>query len=96
MATLLNVGQYAKGNNLPTKVYEYMAMKMPVILSDFPYNKKVVDEYRFGLVVNPSDVNEIADKICYLMEHKDEAQAMGKRGKEAVERQFNWNVAEKI
>lgn len=95
MATLLDVGQYAKGDNLPTKVYEYMAMEMPVILSDFPYYKKVVDEYGFGLVVNPSDVNEIADKISYLMEHKDEAQAMGKRGKEAVERQFNWNVAEK-
>ena len=95
MSTLLDVGQYAKGDNLPTKVYEYMAMEMPVILSNFPYYTKAVEEYGFGLTTDPANPEDIAEKIRYLMEHKNEAEAMGKRGREAVEKVFNWSVAEK-
>lgn len=94
-ATLLNVGQYAKGDNLPTKVYEYMAMEMPVIISNFPYYKELIDEYSFGVVVDPSDSEDIAEKIIYLLEHKQEAERMGKRGRELVYKLFNWKEAEK-
>lgn len=95
MATLLNVGQYSKGDNLPTKVYEYMAMEMPVIISDFPYYRKVIEEYNFGLVTDPANPEELAAKIRYLIDNKEEAKAMGKRGKKLVYDIFNWNTAKK-
>ena len=39
-STLLNVGQYDKIDTLPTKVYDYMAMELPVILSNTAFAKK--------------------------------------------------------
>ena len=33
-STLLNVGQYDKIDTFPTKVYDYMSMQLPVIISD--------------------------------------------------------------
>jgi len=89
-STLLNVGQYYKLDNLPTKVYEYMTMKMPSILSDSPYNKTAVEEYRFGMTVNPEDPEEIAAAIGYLLTHKEEATEMGLRGASLVEEKFCW------
>ena len=95
MSTLLDVGQYSKGDNLPTKVYEYMAMEMPVILSNFSYYKKIVEKYQFGLTADPADSQDIADKINYLVQHKKEAEDMGKRGKALVNHKFNWMSAER-
>lgn len=93
-STLLPIGQYAVMENLPTKVYEYMAMGMPVILSDIPYNRKVVEQYKFGLLVNPDDVEDIADKISFLVEHYEEARQMGERGREIVLKEWNWSKEE--
>ena len=95
MCTLLNVGQYSKGNNLPTKVYEYMAMGLPVILSDFPYNRKMIEKYQFGLLVNPENPDDIAKKIRYLLSHPEEAVRFGENGKKLVSKKFNWSVEEK-
>lgn len=73
MATILNVGQYNQYDNLATKVYEYMALGLPVILSRSPYNEKVAAQYGFGICVDPANVDEIADAIRYLLDHPDEA-----------------------
>lgn len=95
MATLLDIGQYYKTDNLPTKAYEYMALRLPVILSNAPYNKTMVDKYRFGICVDPENVDEIADAIQYLFDHPDEARKMGENGRRAVEEEFNWAHEEK-
>lgn len=95
MATLLNVNQYNKFDNLATKVYEYMSLSLPVILSDTPYNRKVVEHYRFGVCVNPENVDEIAAAIRYLLDHPEEARQMGENGRRAVKEEFNWDVEEK-
>ena len=92
-ALLLDVGQYASLENLPTKVYEYMAASMPVLISDFPYNRRLIEEYHFGLVANPNDVEEIATKITWLLGHPKEAEEMGKNGKRLLEEQFTWERA---
>ncbi len=95
MCTLLDVGQYSKGNNLSTKVYEYMAMGLPVILSDFPYNRKMIEKYQFGLLVNPENPNDIAAKIGYLLKRPEEAARFGENGRKLVTKKLNWSVEER-
>lgn len=95
MATLLNVGQYNQYDNLATKVYEYMSLGLPTILSNSPYNQKIVEKYQFGVCVDPENVDEIAGAIRYLLDHPDEARQMGENGRRAVKEEFNWGMEEK-
>jgi glycosyltransferase involved in cell wall biosynthesis len=61
-----------------------------VIVSDFPLWRSIVLGAGCGLLVDPFDVQGIATAIEYLMTHDREAQAMGQRGRKAVEEHFNW------
>lgn len=88
-------GQLRKIENFNNKVYEYMSMEMPVILSDFSYKHQMVDKYHFGVVANPDDASDIANKITWLLEHPKEAEEMGKNGKRLLRERFTWDVAEK-
>lgn len=95
MATLLNVGQYNQYDNLATKVYEYMALGLPVVLTRSPYNEKVMARYRFGVCVDPENVEETASALRFLLDHPEEARRMGENGRRAVKEEFNWGVEEK-
>jgi glycosyltransferase involved in cell wall biosynthesis len=74
----------------PTKLFEYMAAGIPVIASDFPLWRKIIDDAGCGLLVNPLDVRAIADAIERLITNPAEAEAMGQRGRKAAERHFSW------
>ncbi|MBQ3146655.1 MAG: glycosyltransferase [Oscillospiraceae bacterium] len=95
IATLLNVGQYNKLWNLPTKVYEYMALAIPCVLSDTPYIRQAAEKYRFGICVDPADPQQIAAAIRHLLDHPEEARQMGENGRRAVKEEFNWGIEEK-
>jgi glycosyltransferase involved in cell wall biosynthesis len=95
VSTLLHVGQYSKIDTLPTKVYEYMSLGLPVIISDTLHAKRVIDEYKFGIYVNPENIDEIAQKINYLLENPEIAQQMGNSGMKLIQEKFNWSFEEK-
>lgn len=94
-ATILNIGQYNTGDNFATKVYEYMSMGLPVILSHYPYAEKMLEKYNFGITVDPADVDEIAAAIRYIIDNPDIAKKMGENGRRAVLEEFNWGIEEK-
>ncbi len=84
-------------NSYPTKMFEYMAMGIPVIVSNFPLYKKIVESARCGICVNPQDPNELAAAIKYLIKNPTEAHEMGINGYEAVRDSYNWgNEARKL
>ncbi len=89
-STILPVGQYPTVNNLPTKVYECMAMGLPVIISDFDYPKEVMKTYEFGICADCTNAQEIADAITKLKNDPELCEKYGKMGRKAVEEVFNW------
>lgn len=92
---ILPVGQYYAGDVLGVKVAEYMAMELPVILSDSPYMKKTMETYRYGICVNPCSIDEIASAIDKITGNTKLAEELGKNGRRAVELHFNWQVQER-
>lgn len=76
----------------PNKLFEYMAAGLPVVASDFPAWRTLIEQEACGLLVDPLDPKAIADAIQWLLAHSSEAQEMGRRGQAAVHRQFTWHV----
>jgi hypothetical protein len=79
----------------PIKFFEYMSAGIPVIASDFPLWRSIIEESGCGLLVDPLDTNAIADAIEHLLTDSALAEAMGARGRKAVEERFNWDVEER-
>ena len=74
-----------------------MAAGIPIICSDFPAWRSVVEPVGAGLCVDPSDFEEVIAAIQYLLDHPDEAQQLGRNGRRAFEEQYNWDSeAEKL
>jgi len=82
-------------NAQPNKLFEYMSASVPVICSDFPLWRDIVEKNRCGILVDPSNQKEIIKAIKYILRHKQDAEQMGKNGRRAVEKIYNWKNEEK-
>ena len=80
---------------LPNKLFDYMLVGLPVIASNFPLYREVVEGSHCGLIVDPSKPQEIARAMEYLIEHPDEARRMGENGRRAVLEKYNWETESK-
>ena len=77
------------------KLFEYMASGIPVIASNFPETRKIIEKWNCGILVDPTNIQEISDAILWLLEHPEEAKQMGENGRRAVEETYNWENMEK-
>ncbi|MGA8220486.1 MAG: glycosyltransferase family 4 protein [Candidatus Acidiferrales bacterium] len=81
--------------SLPVKMFEYMNAGLPVIASDFPSWRPIIEDNHCGLLVDPLDPAAIAGAIEYLLTHADEAEEMGRCGRTAIQEHYNWESQER-
>ena len=77
-------------NAQPNKIFEYMSAGIPIIVSDFPLWRALVERIGCGICVDPFDVQAIADAITKLAANREQARAMGERGLLSVTQHYNW------
>jgi len=68
-----------------------MIAGLPVVVSNLPRQGEIMRETQCGLLVEPGQPKALAEAIQWLLEHPEEAQAMGKRGRQAVLQTYNWD-----
>jgi len=82
-------------NSQPNKLFEYMSAGLPLIASNFPAWKEIVEGNNCGRCIDPLNPEEIAGAINWLQNHPDEALEMGANGRQAVLNKYNWQNEEK-
>jgi len=75
---------------LPVKMFEYMITGLPVIATNFPFWREIIEKNNCGICVNPLSPKEIAKAVEYLIENHNEAKKMGENGRKAVLEKYNW------
>jgi glycosyltransferase involved in cell wall biosynthesis len=92
MVTLHPIPKYLRA--YPTKLFEYMAAGLPIVASDFPLWRELVEQFDCTIFVDPMSPEETASAIDYLLENPDVAREMGERGRAAAVRYFDWSIDE--
>jgi glycosyltransferase involved in cell wall biosynthesis len=76
---------------------EAMATGKPVVVSDIPGVREVISDGKEGLVADPVNPEDLALKIRTLLADERKRAAMGKAGRETVERNYSIEgVAERM
>jgi len=79
---------------MPNKLFDYMSLGKPVIVSNARPTERVVNEERCGLVFPDRDPTALAEAIVAMADPAARA-AYGRRGRDAIHRQYNWAVDER-
>lgn len=79
-------------NSNPNKLFEYMAVGIPIVCTSIPAWAEIVKDANCGLVVDATDSSQIADAITYLLDHPLEAKEMGNNGYKAFKQKYNWDI----
>ena len=93
IALLKPVADYP--DSYTTKLFEYMALKLPVITSNFPLYQQVVEESGCGFCISPYDAALLAEKMAWCIENRVKAKEIGINGRKAVQSVYNWQNEEK-
>ena len=69
---------------------EAMSYSKPIIGSDVGGITDIVKDQINGLLVEPRNHQQLAEKICYLIENPKERIRMGIEGRKIVEKSYTW------
>jgi phosphatidylinositol alpha-1,6-mannosyltransferase len=69
---------------------EANACKKPVIAGNSGGIPDAVDDGKSGFLVEPNNINEIKERILYLLDNQSISREMGKYGRQRVIEEFNW------
>jgi|TARA_B100001971_G_scaffold196540_1_gene204459 glycosyltransferase involved in cell wall biosynthesis len=93
-----NIGVIHVSDNLyerckcPGKLFEYMAMELPIVASNIGEPAHVVSRAKCGILVSPDNPSAMAGALDFLAQNPEERHRMGKNGREYLLKNQNFNI----
>jgi len=75
---------------LSFKLFEYWAMGKPVVVSRVSAISKIVRDGVNGVIVEPGNVEGLAEALLAVLNDHDKAETMGRNGRKLVESKYDW------
>ena len=82
-------------HGFPTKLGEYLLTGNPVVVTEVGDIPMFIENGVSGMIANPSNPNDFAAKMEWLLEHPVEAIEIGKKGKQVAMVNFNCEIEAK-
>lgn len=76
--------------DIPQKAFEYMACRLPFVVSQSYATQKFAAETGIGIAVAPQSAQEFAETVDFLLDNPVEASRMADRGRRAFLDEYNW------
>ena len=79
----------------PTKLGEYLLTGNPVVITRVGDIPLFLKDGESALIAEPNNPEDFAGKLCWAIEHIEEAKLLGKNGKLVAEQSFNYFIETK-
>lgn len=92
-STIGVVADLPTGNNidgLPIKMFEYMQFGLPILTTNFPLRKKMFEEYKCGVLIDPYNHLEYKKAVQSILLDEEFRKKCEFNGKIAVKNRYNW------
>jgi glycosyltransferase involved in cell wall biosynthesis len=88
---IINFLPYANQiESMPNKLFEYMQFGLPVVASDFPLWRAIIEESDCGCLVDPNTPESIAQAIYCLAADKELRRKKGNAGFRSIQDRYSW------
>lgn len=76
------------------KLFESMLFSLPIVVSNFPGLREIVKTCNSGILVDPTNSEEISREITRLLKDPLLCSRLGENGRAAVLDKYNWEIEE--
>ena len=70
-------------------ILEAMRAARPVVATDVGGNRELVTPAETGLLVRRGDASAVAEALCYVLTHPEDAERMGATARQLITTRFN-------
>ena len=77
---------------LANKIFEYMAAGIPILTTDLPENRRIIDQCDCGWLITDWAPPVLAGHIARVLAEPDEMKRRGENGRRWFEQRYNWDV----
>ncbi len=80
---------------LANKLFDYMAAGVPIVASDLPPMRRILEETRAGVLFTPGDSASLASAVVDLLRDGAMRRRLAQNGRRAAAEKYNWREDEK-
>src|SRR5690606_27612612 len=81
--------------SLANKLFDYMGAGLPLIATDLPPMRRILEETGAGILFPPHDRGALAEAIVSLLRDPGRRRRLGERGRRAVLAKYRWSEDER-
>lgn len=95
VGVITNENSEANRMDMPSKLFDYMCLGVPVVTNDIGGWTNIAEQYRVGIATKNTP-KSFAEGILTLLEDPELAYECGENGIKLIKERFNWDISAKI